>query len=425
MKRIMLFIIRGLVFLLFCVFFCSVDITELYAEGENILSVGTAKVNITPKVPIPMSGYGGRKENFKGIHDDLYARAIAFSDGETKALLISAEFIAISFSFWENTSKRIEDETGIPRKNILLCATHTHGGPSPVPSYMDEVADKLVNAAKEAVGNLRPARIGAGKGICKMNINRRARAARGGLVIGKNPYKPIDREVGVVRIDDIRGNPLVIFTNWGCHSTVMGSNNYMITGDWAGAASRFIEKEYGNNFIAPVLIGPNGDVNPLYQGINSFKTGIGEVEITGIIIGEEVMKVARAIKTYPYGSVQVIQRIVMLPGKKETSGKQFREYGVNAFEPGPDNQLNLSVLKVGPIILAGVSAQMFNEFGTQFKELSPYKYSFMIGHCNGTTGYIPTDGEYEEGGYEVLRSRTMPGNEKAIIENLLDMIYEF
>ncbi len=425
MKRMMSFIIRGFVLLLFCVFFYSIDITELYADGENILSVGTAKVNITPKVPIPMSGYGGRKENFKVIHDDLHARTIVFSDGETKALLISAEIIAISFSFWENTSKCVEDETGIPHKNILFCVTHTHGGPSSVPSYMDEVGDKLVNAAKEAAGNLKPARIGAGKGICKMNINRRARAARVGIVLGKNPYKSIDREVGVVRIDDAEGMPLAILINWGWHSTVMGGNNYMITGDWAGAASRFIEKKCGEDCIAPVLIGANGDVNPLYQGINSFKNGIGEVEITGIIIGEEIMKVARAIKMYRYGSVQVIQRIVVLPGKEETSEKQFREYGINAFEPGPDNQLNLSVLKLGPIILAGVSAQVFNEFGTQFKELSPYKFSFMIGHCNGTTGYIPTDDEYAEGGNEVLRSRTMPGNEKVIIQNLLDMIYEF
>jgi len=396
---------------------------SLCAAGE--LYVGTAKVNITPKVPIPMSGYSGRKENFKGIHDDLHARAIAFDDGETRALLISSEIIAISFSFWENTSKRIEDETGIPQKNILLCATHTHGGPSPEPSYMDKVADKLINAAKEAVANLKQARIGAGKGICKMNINRRARAARGGIVLGKNPYKPIDWEVGVVRIDNAQGIPLAVLTNWGCHCTVMGSRNYMITGDWAGAASRFIEKECGNNCIAPVLIGANGDVNPLYQGVNSFKTGIGEVEITGIVLGEEVVKVAQEIKTYPYGSVQVIQRVVLLPGKEETPEKQFREYGVNAFEPSSDNQLNLTVLKVGPIILAGVSAQVFNEFGTQFKELSPYKFSFIIDHCNGTTGYIPTDDEYREGGYEVLRSRTMPGNEKVIIKNLLDIIYEF
>ena len=418
MKRMISFVVRGFVFLIFCIFYYSVDVIELYAERENILSVGTARINITPEVPIPMSGYGGRTEPFKGVHDDLHARAIAFSDGETKALLISAEIIAIPFSFWENTSKHIEEETGIPYKNILLCATHTHGGPSPEPSYMNGLADKLVNVAKEAVENLRPARIGVGKGICKMNVNRRARAARGGLVIGKNPYKPIDWEVGVVRIDDVSGNPLVIFTNWGCHSTVM-------TGDWAGAASRFIEKEFSSNCIAPVLIGANGDVNPLYQGVNSFKTGIGEVEITGIILGEEVIKVAHEIKTYPYGSVKVIQRSVILPGKMETTGKQFGEYGVNAFEPGPENQLNLTVLKVGPVILAGVSAQMFTEFGTQFKLLSPYKYSFMIGHCNGTTGYIPTDDEYPEGGYEVLRSRTMPGNENVIIENLLGIVYEF
>jgi len=105
------------------------------------------------------------------------------------------EIIAISFPFWGNTSKRIEEETGISRENTLICATHTHGGTSPDPYYMNGLADKLINATKDALNNLKPACIGAGKGICKMNINRRARAAIGGLTLSKNQYKPVDWEV--------------------------------------------------------------------------------------------------------------------------------------------------------------------------------------------------------------------------------------
>ena len=51
------------------------------AAGKSGFKVGTAKVKITPTVPIPMSGYGGRNDPFKGVHDDLYCRAIVFSDG--------------------------------------------------------------------------------------------------------------------------------------------------------------------------------------------------------------------------------------------------------------------------------------------------------------------------------------------------------
>ena len=53
--------------------------------------------------PILMSGYGGRNAPFKGVHDDLYARVIVFSDGLDKAVLITADVIGFSNSFWEET----------------------------------------------------------------------------------------------------------------------------------------------------------------------------------------------------------------------------------------------------------------------------------------------------------------------------------
>ena len=66
-----------------------------------------------------------------------------------------------------------------------------------------------------------------------------------------------------------------------------------------------------------------------------------------------------------------------------------------------------------------------NEIGLKLKKQSPYKFTFMLTHCNGSSGYLVTDDSYEEGGYEVVSSRIMSGAENGIIENLLDMIYSF
>ena len=84
-----------------------------YPATTSHISAGTAKVNITPALPIPMSGYRSRTKPFEGIHDSIYARAIVFSDGENKAALISAEIIGFSNSFCEETSSLIEQEVGI------------------------------------------------------------------------------------------------------------------------------------------------------------------------------------------------------------------------------------------------------------------------------------------------------------------------
>jgi len=408
----------------FCVLLFTTDCNELFAAANRTISAGTAKVKITPEIPIQMAGYGGRKDSFKGVNDDLFLRVIAFSDGVNKAAIMAADIIGITFPLWEETIKLLESETGIPKENILLCGTHTHGGPnyrlsryeSPPPeviSYRNELKEKFVPTLKEAIDNLRPVSIGAGRGECKMNMNRRARSAPGEIILGKNPYGPCDHEVGVVRIDDTNGRLISIFVNWPCHGTVMSGRNYQITGDWPGAAARYIENEYANTIIAPVTAGASGDINGLYGPDNRF----GYVDITGIMVGEEVVRVAKDIKTLRQGSISASQRLITLPGKKRQRGESEKEY-----EPPPNVDMQLSALKVGNIIFTGVSGEVMNEIGLKLKKRSPYTYTFMITHCNGSSGYLVTDDAYPEGGYEVRSTRIMAGTEKAIIENLLDMI---
>ena len=125
---------------------------------KNILTAGTAKINITPHTPIPMSGYGGRNEPFKGIHDDIFARAIVFSDGKNKAALISMETIGVSNTFWKDVTEVIEKKTGIKKEFVLLSAVHNHDGPvtnvydesnSPeVLAYIEELKEKIIAVNK-------------------------------------------------------------------------------------------------------------------------------------------------------------------------------------------------------------------------------------------------------------------------------------
>lgn len=48
-----------------------------------------------------------------------------------------------------------------------------------------------------------------------------------------------------------------------------------------------------------------------------------------------------------------------------------------------------------------------------------------MSHCNGNSGYLCTDKAYPEGGYEIMVTKTMPGTEGLITENLLNMIRQF
>ncbi len=422
-------------FLLSGVFFGGLLVAvELKAipNPKNSLMAGAAKVNITPRTPIPMSGYGGRDDPFKGIHDELFARVIVLSDGKTKAAIISLETIGISNSFWKDVTEALEKQLGIRKEFILLSAVHNHGGPvtnvyneSNTPAvwaYVEEVKEKVIAATKEAMNKMVPVAIGVGKGECKMNINRRAQNGKGEIELGLNPYGPCDHEVGVIRLDDRSGKPVALIMNWPCHGVVLGPKNYLITGDWPGAASAYVEKSFGENVIALVTIGASGDINPIYgphidfESNNDYAFGRDAI---GEDLGKESLRVAKEMKTFPSAQISASQRVISLPAKEKE-----KEPRKSISVENDSLRVRLSVVKIGNIIFTGVSGEVFNEISVKMRNQSPYAYTWMITHCNGSSGYLITDAAYVEGGYEVNTTRAKSGAEKAIVENLLAMINE-
>jgi hypothetical protein len=391
--------------------------------GGNEFSAGAARINITPGTPIHMSGYDARTEVSKGVHDELFASALVFGSGKVKAAVVAMDVIGVSHEFSTLTLKRIENETGIRPEYILLCPTHTHGGPvnltygekstPEIERYVAELQNNIVAVVKQAMQKMVPAKIGAGKGTCTMNISRRARYADGSIWLGRNPDGPCDHDVSVVRVDDADSNPMAVFVNWPCHGTVNGQDNYYITADWPGSAARYVEKQMGQQIIVPVTAGASGDINPIYGPNTSFE----DIDAIGMLVGEEVVRVAKEIKTYP-GAVSAGQMSVTAKGKLPSASRFPNE----KLMPGPDREIRLSILKIGNIIFSGVSGELMTEIGMQVKKASPYTNTIIITHCNGSSGYLCTDAAFPLGGYEAMVTETMPGTENLIVTNLLRMI---
>jgi hypothetical protein len=229
------------------------------------VKLGVSQINITPEVPILMSGYDARKTPFTGVHDSLFASALYFKDDNTSLLLITADLIGYNRMFIDETRKLISSGIGIPAENIMITAVHNHGGPvtkayendvrPEVNSYIKSLQEKFISIAFKASEKVVPFRMGTGKGNCDMNINRRAEFADGGIWLGRDPERPCDHELGVVKFEDMNNNLLAVLINWPCHATTSGQDNYLITGDWPGAAARFIKKQAGRNIVVGITAG--------------------------------------------------------------------------------------------------------------------------------------------------------------------------
>jgi neutral ceramidase len=397
---------------------------------------GASKVDITPAsdAALPMSGYAGRKEGFKGIHDDLSVRAIVLDNGTSQAALIGCELIGISAALWERFVNRLSKETAIPVEHIMLAAVHTHAAPAigtyneaaegdvarKRAEYVQKVEDALVAAVRQAKANLQPARVGFGEGKVNVSMNRRARNADGGFMLGNNPEGVSDKTVAVIKLETTGGKPIAVVANYAVHGTVLGPANLQISSDLPGAASRVVEKHFGPELVSPWTSGAAGDQDPIYRVGTDFRN----VAALGQLLGEEVIKVADGIKTWPSARVRGMHKVVTCPGKRTVQPPgPGAEYKTEDADPV---DIRLSLLVINDIAIAGVSGEVLTNIGLKLKRESPFNRTVMVTHCNGSSGYLPDDAAYDQVSYEIVATRVKRGcAENAIVNGFLEMMSTF
>src|SRR5512133_1637916 len=93
------------------------------------MRAGTAKIDITPEIPVMLYGYASRKSPSEGVHDHLYARAVAFENNGQKILLISSDLGSYTDTLASVISKAIMEKFNLKESEIFLAAIHSHSSP--------------------------------------------------------------------------------------------------------------------------------------------------------------------------------------------------------------------------------------------------------------------------------------------------------
>ena len=113
-----------------------------------------------------------RIRRITNIHDETHARCIVLDDGRTKLVIVVADLCMLTRETVDQAKSRASEITGIPTRNMLISATHTHSGGTscsvfqsdPDPDYLQFISDRIADAIVRANANLEPARIGWGFG---------------------------------------------------------------------------------------------------------------------------------------------------------------------------------------------------------------------------------------------------------------------
>jgi hypothetical protein len=411
-----------------------------WATERGQLRAGAAKVDITPSNLTGLTNLWGTQ--FEGVHDRIYVRALVLDNSEARAAIIAADLV----EFGDTTAvrQRIAQETGIPADNIFIAATHDYSAPragkvSPggtaraggaaTAEYSQFVDDRILEAVRDAKAMLQPAKVGVGAGSADVNINREQLTSQGWR-IGANPDLPSDKTVWVLKFETTAGEPIAFFVNYAVRSVVMGPENTLLTGDLAGATSRFIEQHFNDQVVALWTSGSVGDQNPKFISWDytftkkTLQPGFDLVNSQAQILAEEVIRTGSHIG-HELSDIRLMAAQKILTCPRNTKPNPNRPAQV-VVPPSSRVDIRLGLLMIDRIALASVSGEVVTTIYWRLKRESPFTNTIMVSLVNDRIGYLADDVAYDTPYFE-LSGTPVERNcaEAGIVDGILNMMDQF
>ncbi len=222
---------------------------------------GFGKSNLTPDLGIELTGYGYYLERKAlSVRDELFARAVAIENENTRLMLISHDVLGINRHIVNDVVDALAP-LGYGRENIIFVSVHTHTGPSLIYhegcgevdyDYVAAFSEKVIKACTDAIADLKPVtgmRSGAEKLSSPVAYNRTLQNG------------PVDDIVRGVLIERENAKPLAL-VSYACHGVSLGRAT-CISADFSGEIHKALEEK---GMLSIYLNGVCGDIDPIEPG---------------------------------------------------------------------------------------------------------------------------------------------------------------
>ena len=394
-------------------------------EPEPLLA-GFAERDFTPtEMGGIMPGSTGTPAAY-GVEMPLLANAAAFTSGDTSVILISMDMLSFHEEYGNAIRKRINEATGVPEKNIMIAATHSHTSIAveyqvwlvePDEKTSGHAADMAVEAAIAAYENREEAKMGF-KSIRNSTYNfcRDGMTETGDIktwYAGVTQATTPDSNINVMRVDDTSGDIKCFIVNYANHPDTY-SNKIRYSSDYPGYLREALKKEYGEDVTVLYFNGTEGDINfvdyknkthtEYHGGTNNTAKNIGEG------IAKSVIQVNRHIRTDDTcPAIESISKTYTTARRLPTA-KEF-EWAANAINSasgldkcfaveyttedystlGNTYDIEIHTIRIGEWAMVGLPGEIYTDIGRAIKADSPYELTSVVSLANGTHGYITPD----------------------------------
>ncbi len=227
-------------------------------ETEGNFNAGFSKISITPKIvkgsenplkgefnAIKLAGFGDAKLA-TGVHDTIYAKAIALEVNGEKVVLVSADILIMPPVVADMVGENFENDPKLNRQQIFFGATHTHTssgncvpgfvgkqfGGEYQPEFVKWLAGRFTKLIQDAIADLKPASF-ATDYIHVPNLVKNRIIGKTGRLNDKLTLLSVKQENG-------RNAVVGIFA---AHATSLGSDTDQFSGDYPGYFQRALESK--------------------------------------------------------------------------------------------------------------------------------------------------------------------------------------
>ncbi len=425
-------------------------------EAAPALKAGFAERDITPDIGMEVPGNYG-KSYHRSFHDPCKVRAAVFDDGKQRMAVVGVDLLFISRHIVTEARAEIQKRCGILPAGVLIGASHSHSsGPigmgepgdydnaSPLvrslateksivsnPGYTALLKRQIVEAVVDADGARVDGRLAVGFGQeDQVSFNRRLRM-KNGLTFSHpgvgNPdilgyAGPIDPQVGVVGVWDMRGTLLGCLVNFSCHATTSPGG---ISANWIWAMQQTLRGATGDASLPVVFLqGACGDVTQV-DNLAKFQNPAAEdwCQLVGGRVGAEAYKTLLLIRRGATNHIplDVRQRVWSIKRRAPTPEKVKRALELVQRDPKatdvtewtfaketvlldalmtsrPEVEVEVQALQIGPLVLVSNPAEYFVQYGLDIKRGSKFPFTFPVELANGCVGYVPTEEAFGPGG---------------------------
>lgn len=441
------------------------------------MKTGFSQICINPAYGTPICGYY-EERLVKGVADSLYARAVAFDDGEKKAVIIAVDVCYFPQKYFDTIKDAICASTDLERNAIFINCSHTHTGPvigkdfaselRSTEAYDEFLITSVRDAAVYAIADLKETEIETACGEAKgISFIRRYRMRDGSVATNPGVGNPdIDHALGtpnetvkLVKLVRHDGDDIFI-VNFGTHPDSVGGD--YISADFPGYVCSTLESALPGTKCM-FLQGFQGDVNHVNPTPTAGERAISVIDFDSVprslehakhmgrIIAGAVLAICSITEKINADKISYAFSKVELPSHQENDKLEEAKRIWTLHEEGRDGELPykemelttvvaeakrivnlqngpesfpfyLSAVKIGELVFAGIGGEPFTEIGNRINAASPFKETVLCCLTNTAGGYIPTTQAYSEGGYEARSSSLAPGGDDIIVEGMAKLL---